>query len=115
LSETIFLWWSNLHFIPTLFSPEFSEKVRLTLSVVGVPFEDKRVQFSEFGAMKASLPNGQLPVLEVSLALEDHSPFLQRAPKNNNTSPYPILIIRTGGWRNVHAERGYVPLGCQSG
>jgi len=58
---------SNYPFLP-LVPADFSEKVRLTLSVAGVPFEDKRVQFSEFGAMKASLPNGQLPVMEVSLA-----------------------------------------------
>ncbi|KAG7378755.1 hypothetical protein PHYPSEUDO_009529 [Phytophthora pseudosyringae] len=42
-----------------------AEPTRLALYVGGVPFEDKRLSREEFGALKSSLPLGQVPVLEV--------------------------------------------------
>ncbi|RLN49407.1 hypothetical protein BBJ28_00026707 [Nothophytophthora sp. Chile5] len=42
-----------------------AEAARLAFYIGGVPFEDKRVSFEQFGAMKESLPLGQLPILEV--------------------------------------------------
>ncbi|RLN90287.1 hypothetical protein BBJ28_00015440 [Nothophytophthora sp. Chile5] len=42
-----------------------AEVPRLAFYIGGVPFEDKRVNFEQFTAMKESLPLGQLPTLEV--------------------------------------------------
>nr|WEX24894.1 glutathione S-transferase [Saccharina japonica] len=42
-----------------------AEPVRLALAMTGQPWEDKRVSFQEFSALKPGLPNGQVPVLEV--------------------------------------------------
>nr|ABR09272.1 glutathione S-transferase 2 [Laminaria digitata] len=42
-----------------------AEPVRMALAMTGQPWEDKRVSFSEFPALKPGLPNGQLPILEV--------------------------------------------------
>ena len=41
-----------------------AEAMRMTLAYAGVDFEDKRLSFEQFGAMKASgeLPSGQLPL-----------------------------------------------------
>ncbi|KAG3110488.1 hypothetical protein PI125_g9982 [Phytophthora idaei] len=39
--------------------------IRLAFYVGGVPFEDNRVSNEEFGALRGSLPLGQVPVLEV--------------------------------------------------
>ena len=43
-----------------------AEKVRLALVMTGTEFEDKRVNFEEWGAMKASTPYGQLPLMTVT-------------------------------------------------
>lgn len=40
-----------------------AEKVRLAFAVCGVAFDDERVQFKDWGALKPSTPYGQLPVL----------------------------------------------------
>lgn len=42
-----------------------AEKVRLALHVSGVAFEDIRVPFGEWQEMKATMPNGQLPVMTI--------------------------------------------------
>ena len=42
-----------------------AETVRLILAQAGVSYEDKRIKKEEWPALKASLPMGQLPVLEV--------------------------------------------------
>ncbi|MEY8204758.1 MAG: glutathione S-transferase family protein [Bermanella sp.] len=41
------------------------ESVRLALSIGGVPFEDRRVVFKDWPALKASMPFAALPVLEI--------------------------------------------------
>jgi len=42
-----------------------AETARLILAQAGVTYEDKRIEKEEWPALKASLPMGQLPVLEV--------------------------------------------------
>ncbi|CEG48312.1 glutathione s [Plasmopara halstedii] len=42
-----------------------AEDIRLAFYIGGVPFEDKRISFAEFKAIKGSLPLGQVPLLEV--------------------------------------------------
>lgn len=42
-----------------------AEAVRLAFYIGGVPFVDKRVGYEQFVALKAALPLGQMPVLEV--------------------------------------------------
>ncbi|XP_071083389.1 glutathione S-transferase 1-like [Haliotis cracherodii] len=39
---------------------------RLVLNAAGVTFEDRRVEFSEWGALKPSTPFGQLPYIEIN-------------------------------------------------
>lgn len=41
------------------------EPVRLALTLAKIPFEDNRVQFSEWAELKPKTPSGQLPVLQV--------------------------------------------------
>jgi len=41
------------------------EAIRWILHYAGQEFEDHRVSFEEWGAVKATTPNGQIPVLEV--------------------------------------------------
>lgn len=43
-----------------------AEKVRLALVMCGKEFEDHRVEFAEWGAMKGSTPYGQMPVMSLS-------------------------------------------------
>ena len=49
------------------------EKVRLALTMGGIPFEDVRVKFEEWGAMKPTTPYGQLPLMSV----DDGPPMAQ--------------------------------------
>ena len=42
-----------------------AEKVRLAMKLAGIPFEDIRVAFQDWPAMKPNTPNGQLPILEI--------------------------------------------------
>lgn len=48
-------------------APGRAESIRVALSIAGVPFEDRRLKFPEFAALKAegALPLGAVPVLEV--------------------------------------------------
>ncbi len=48
-------------------APGRAEPVRVALFLAGLPFEDVRVDFAQFGALRAegSLPLGSVPVLEV--------------------------------------------------
>src|SRR6516164_5441794 len=41
------------------------EPARLALSIAGIPFEDDRVQFTDWERRKVDTPFGALPVLEV--------------------------------------------------
>eukprot|EP00927_Polykrikos_kofoidii_P020355 TRINITY_DN1963_c0_g1_i4.p1 TRINITY_DN1963_c0_g1~~TRINITY_DN1963_c0_g1_i4.p1 ORF type:complete len:218 (+),score=43.98 TRINITY_DN1963_c0_g1_i4:68-721(+) len=42
-----------------------AEKVRLALVMTGTDFEDKRIKFDEWTALKPTTPFGQLPLLQV--------------------------------------------------
>merc|ERR1712107_289537 len=42
-----------------------AEKVRLAFVVNGIDFEDNRIDFATWGALKPQTPWGQLPILEV--------------------------------------------------
>lgn len=57
-------------------SPGRAEPLRIALFVAGVAFEDRRLKFPEFGALRAqgAFPLGSLPVLEV-----DGRPMAQTA------------------------------------
>lgn len=41
------------------------EPTRLAFHIGGIAFEDKRLKFPEFAALKATLPLGQLPTLQI--------------------------------------------------
>ena len=41
-----------------------AEPVRMLLAHAKVEFEDERITFEQWGALKATMPNGQLPVWE---------------------------------------------------
>jgi glutathione S-transferase len=51
------------------------EQVRLALKVSGQEFEDVRINFQDWGAMKPSTPFGQLPFMNVG----DSEPIAQSA------------------------------------
>ena len=51
------------------------EKVRLALKLGGLEFEDVRIDFQSWGAMKPTTPNGQLPLLSI----DDQPPVTQSA------------------------------------
>lgn len=57
-------------------SPGRAEPVRIALALAGLPFEDRRLKFPEFAALKeqGALPLGAVPVLEV-----DGVPMVQTA------------------------------------
>ena len=48
-------------------APGRAEPLRILLTIAGLPFEDRRLSYPEFGAMKAGgeLPLGSVPMLEV--------------------------------------------------
>ena len=41
------------------------ETARLALAIAGIPFEDERIAFADWSRLKAEMPFGALPVLEV--------------------------------------------------
>ncbi|CAH8669918.1 unnamed protein product [Dicrocoelium dendriticum] len=43
-----------------------AEPIRLVLHAAGIPFEDERMEYSDWLARKASIPGGRLPVLLIS-------------------------------------------------
>ena len=85
-----------------------AEKIRLALSYYGIPFEDVRPGRDEFSAMKAKLPNGQLPVVEI-----DGEPFTQSVAlaryiaKLGNGSLYstdPKKALHIDMWMDIHLD-----------
>ncbi|KAF1324525.1 Glutathione s-transferase, partial [Globisporangium splendens] len=58
--------------------PGRAELARLLFTFGGVAFEDARVSGPEFGAMKTSLPLGQLPILEVDGVVFSQSMAISR-------------------------------------
>jgi len=47
------------------FAGSRGEEVRLTLAIAGVPFEDERIERKSFGQIKADMPFGSLPIVEI--------------------------------------------------
>ncbi len=54
-----------------------AEKVRLALVMTGTEFEDKRINFDEWGALKPTTPYGQLPLMTVTSADGSTKTFAQ--------------------------------------
>lgn len=73
-------------------APGRAEPVRVALFLAKVPFEDRRVQFPEFMALKQSgaLPLGSLPVLEVDgRAIPQTAAILRYAARLGGGGLYP--------------------------
>lgn len=69
-----------------------AEPVRLVLTLGGVPFEDRRLTFPEFMAMRqeGAFPLGALPTLEVDgLMLTQTAAMLRYADRLGGTGLYP--------------------------
>ncbi|CAD7700303.1 unnamed protein product [Ostreobium quekettii] len=73
-----------------------AEPIRLALTIGGIDFEDQRLSFPEFGAMKPSLPFGQLPVMEIDGEQIAQGPALLRyAGKLAGMEPQdPLAALR---------------------
>lgn len=72
--------------------PGRAEPVRVAFFLSDVPFEDHRIAYPEFGAMKASgaLPLGSVPVLEVDgLVMPQAGAMLRYVAKLGNAGLYP--------------------------
>lgn len=54
-----------------------AEKVRLALTFCSVPFEDVRIEFKDWAAVKEKMPFGQMPLLEVTEADGSKKVFAQ--------------------------------------
>lgn len=71
-------------------SPGRAEPLRIALHIAGIPFEDRRVKFPEFAALKATLPLGSLPVLEVDgRAMAQTGAMLRYAAHLGGAKLYP--------------------------
>lgn len=73
-------------------SPGRAESIRVVLRLGGVPFEDHRLKFPEFMALKAdgAFPLGSVPVLDVDgLAVPQTAAMLRFAARLGGGSLYP--------------------------
>ncbi len=73
-------------------APGRAESVRVALTIGGIPFEDHRLAFSEFGAHKAAgaFPLGSVPVLTVDgLKLPQTAAMLRYAARLGDAGLYP--------------------------
>jgi glutathione S-transferase len=74
-----------------------AEPIRIAFHIAGIPFEDRRVKFPEFGELKqqGALPLGSVPLLEV-----DGAPIVQTAAilrfvaRLSDTGLYPADPMR---------------------
>jgi glutathione S-transferase len=73
-----------------------AEPIRLALHIGGIPFEDHRFKFPEFGELKKTTPLGQVPVLHVDgVQVTQSDAMLRYAGKLANlypTDPYQALL-----------------------
>ena len=113
--------WLNLIISAAMATPKITltyfnveaaaEKVRLALVMTGTPFEDKRINFEEWGAMKPTTPYGQLPLMTITNADGSTKTFAQSvammrwvARKFDSTNTWPscnMLQSCTGNAINV--------------
>jgi glutathione S-transferase len=73
-------------------APGRAEPVRLVLRMAGIPFEDHRIDFAGFAALREQgvLPLGSVPVLEVDgLVLTQTAAMLRYAARLGGTDLYP--------------------------
>jgi prostaglandin-H2 D-isomerase / glutathione transferase len=73
-------------------APGRAESVRVALFIAGLPFEDHRLDFPEFAALKAqgAFPLGSVPVLEVDgLTLTQTAAMLRYVARLGQTDLYP--------------------------
>jgi len=56
---------SEKHVLTYFDFPGKAEALRIVFSIAGVDFDDRRIGHDEFGVVKESFPNKQVPVLEV--------------------------------------------------
>jgi glutathione S-transferase len=96
-----------------------AEKVRLALTVAGVPFEDVRVNFADWPALKPTTPGGQLPVMEIGggKMVTQSGAMARYAARLGDGSLYPVddvdkcfLIDRLIGMQEDDARDFSVPL-----
>jgi glutathione S-transferase len=74
-----------------------AEAIRIAFALAGIPFEDVRLQYPEFGALKQSggLPLGSVPVLEVDgVPLVQTSAMLRYAARLGSAGLYPADPLR---------------------
>jgi len=67
-----------------------AEKVRLAFTLGGVEFEDERIQFAQWQALKATTPYGQLPVMVMDGKTFTQSDAMMRFAGRLTPSLYPI-------------------------
>ncbi len=73
-------------------APGRAESVRVALRLAGQPFEDRRLNYADFGALKAqgALPLGSVPLLEVDgLVLTQTAAMLRYAARLGGGELYP--------------------------
>jgi glutathione S-transferase len=68
-----------------------AEKVRLAFKLTGINFVDERVSFADWSTMKATMPNGQLPVMYTNDDVFCQSSAMTRwVAKHGDGSLYPV-------------------------
>lgn len=73
-------------------SPGRAEPVRIALFIAGLPFEDRRLDFPQFAAMRAEgrFPLGSVPTLEVDgFAMAQTASMLRYIARLGGTTLYP--------------------------
>jgi glutathione S-transferase len=71
-----------------------AEAVRLALLLSKTPFEDNRISFSEWSALKPSTPNGQLPIMTIgddaSVVKTQSKAMLRWIGMTKSSTLYPV-------------------------
>lgn len=84
-----------------------AQAVRDTFTYAELEFEDERLSFDEFKERKATLPYGQLPVLEIAddLVLAQSKTILRFVSKSARTYPRdPVHAAIIDQWCDLHTE-----------